>query len=70
LIPLKFEKCGHVLNQTVWDECEEATERGKRGKGDMAFNVNNKLPACLAVPKKRDGIVIASLRERNNPRYK
>jgi hypothetical protein len=69
LMPLKFEECGHVLNQTVWDECEEATERGKRCEGDMAFNVSNELPA-FGSSKKRDGVVIASLRERNNPRYK
>src|SRR3954471_24961202 len=42
---ITYEECGHVLNQTVWGECEEATERGKRCEGDMTFNVSNKLPA-------------------------
>jgi hypothetical protein len=69
LILLKFEECGYVLNQTVWNECEEATERGKKYEGDIAFNVSNELPAFNSF-KKRNGVVIASLRERNNPRYK
>jgi hypothetical protein len=50
------------IKPSVWEECEEATERGKRCEGDMAFNVSNELPAFWQF-QKRDGNVVASLRK-------
>jgi hypothetical protein len=37
----KYDECGHIMNQTVWDECAVAEEAKKRCEGKMAFPVES-----------------------------